>query len=142
MAGLLDKKKLLEKEKLQIEKVDLGNGEYVYVRQMTAHDRDVWERSVLKEKRNTKGQLESYETVLEDFRAKLAVITVCDENGELLLEQKDYVTLSRNMSASRLEKIIAAAQKLNAITEEDKEELVKNSLAGQAGNSSFDSVDN
>lgn len=140
MAGLLDKKKLLERERLQVEKVDLGNGEYVYVRQMTAHDRDVWERSVLKERRNAKGQVESYETILEDFRAKLAVITICDENGELLLEQKDYLTLSQNMSAARLEKIVTAAQRLNAITEEDKEELLKNSFAGQAGNSNSDFV--
>jgi hypothetical protein len=31
------------------------------------------------------------------------------------------------MSAKRLEKIINVSQKLNAITEEDKEEIVKNS---------------
>jgi len=140
--GLLDKKALLEKEKLQVEKVDLGNDNYVYVRQMTAHDRDVWERSILREKRNSKGQLETYETVLEDFRAKLAVITICDEEGNLILDQKDYPTLSRNISAARLEKIINAAQKLNAISEQDKEDLLKNSVVGQADNSSSDSAKN
>lgn len=139
--GLLGKKELLEKEKPQVEKVDLGKGDFVFVRSMTAHDRDVWERSVLKERRNSKGQLESYDTVLEDLRAKLAVMTVCNEEGDLTLEQKDYVMLSRSISAARLEKIINAAQKLNGISEEDKEELVKNSLADQVGNSNSDSVD-
>ena len=46
------------------------------------------------------------------------------------------------MSAKRLEKIINVAQKLNAITEEDKEALVKNSEAVLDGNSNSDSVEN
>jgi hypothetical protein len=46
------------------------------------------------------------------------------------------------MSAAKLEKIINVAQEINAITEADKEALVKNSDAGQPGNSSSASAEN
>ncbi|MFA5526846.1 MAG: hypothetical protein WC992_08475, partial [Acholeplasmataceae bacterium] len=62
----------------------------------------------------------------EDFRAKLAAHTVCDDKGVLILQAGDYETLSQNISAKRLEKIITVAQRLNKITDEDKENLVKN----------------
>lgn len=126
--GLLDRKKLLQKEILAVHRIDLGDGEFVYVRQMTGRERDQFERSLLKEKKDAKGRVD-YERSLEDFRAKLAVNTICDENGNLILQPNDYPTLSQNMSASRLEKIVNQAQEINKITEEDKEGLIKNSDA-------------
>lgn len=136
---LLDRKQLLKKEDLKKEKVDLGNDEFVYVRQMTGHERDNFEQSLIKEKTDFKGNV-TYQRSLSDFRAKLAVCTLCKENGDALLSSDDYVILSKNMSAARLEKIITIAQKLNKITEEDKEALVKNSKGGQAANSNSDSA--
>lgn len=133
--ALMDKKRLLEREKLQTEKVEFENGDFVYVRQMTGHERDVFERSLYTMDKDNKPT-----TRLEDFRAKLAVVTMCDEEGKLLLSAADYAQLSNAMSAARLERIVNAAQKLNAITEADKEALVKNSEAVQDGNSSSDSV--
>jgi hypothetical protein len=59
-----------------------------------------------------------------------------------LLEPKDFMALSNAMSAAKLEKIVNAAQKLNAITEADKEELVKNSDAVSDGNSNSDFAEN
>ena len=79
---------------------------------------------------------------LEDFRAKLVVATVCDEKGILLLQPADAPILSQNMTARSLEVIVEAAQKLNKITEEDKENLKKNSEAAQSGSSTSDSVKN
>jgi hypothetical protein len=142
MGNLLSKENLLAKEKLEIVKVEFDNGDYVYVRQMTGHERDVFEQSLLKKNRDSKGMIVSYEQATEDFRAKLAVVTLCDEAGGAILEPKDYPVLSRNMSAKRLEKIINTAQKLNAITEEDKEAIVKNSVADQVGSSNSDYVEN
>jgi len=121
---LLDKSKLLQKEKLEIVKVDLGKGDFVYVRQMTGRERDIFERSLYKQVKTKKGF--EVEGTLEDFRAKLAVCTICDKEGNLLLTPDDVNTLSQNMSASRLEFIVNEAQRLNHITEEDKEALVKN----------------
>jgi hypothetical protein len=137
MGNLLDKSKLLEREKLQVEKVEFENGDFVYVRQMTGHERDVFERSLYVMDGNNKPT-----TKLEDFRAKLAVVTLCDEAGKSLLEPKDFMALSNAMSASKLEKIVNAAQKLNAITEADKEELVKNLDAVPDGNSNSNSAEN
>lgn len=122
----LDRDQGLKKEKLEIVQVDLGDGVFVNVRQMTGRERDMFERTIMKQVRDSKGQFTGMETVLEDFRAKLAVCTVCDEEGTLIFKPGDFEQLSQNMSASRLEKIINAAQKLNAISEEDKEGLVKN----------------
>ena len=137
---LLNREKLLSKEKLEIVKVDLGKDEFVYVRQMTGRERDHFEQSLLKQTRDSKGKL-TVEQSLEDFRAKLAVNTVCDADGNLLLKPTDYPMLSQSMSAARLEKIVNEGQKLNAITEEDKEELLKNSDAVPDGSSSSDSVE-
>ena len=139
MGNLLDKSKLLAKEKLEIVQVVLPNGDFVYVRQMTGRDRDNFEQSLIKEVKNSKGVID-YERSLGDFRAKLAVITLCDEKGALLLEPNDYVRLSQNMSARTLETIVNVAQELNKISEEDKEALVKNSDAVQVGNSNSGSV--
>jgi len=141
MKNLLNKEALLSKEELQIEKVEFDNGDYVYVRQMTGHERDAFEQSLLKKVRDGKGNI-TYEQATEDFRAKLAVITLCDDKGVSLLEPKDYMTLSKNMSAKRLETIINKAQELNKISEEDKEGLVKNLEVGLADNSSSNSVEN
>lgn len=134
--GLLNRDKLLEKQKLEIEKVDLDNGDFVYVREMTGHERNEFEASILKKVRDKRGRVQDYEASLEDYRAKLAVYTVCNEKGELLFRASDVSTLSNNMGAQRLEKIVNVAQRLNAITAEDREELLKNLDAGQAGNSS------
>ena len=137
----LSRETLLQKEELEVVQVDLGKEEYVFVRQMTGRERDQFEKSLMEEGKDDKGRTE-YKSQLADFRAKLAVNTVCDATGVLIFKPMDYETLSTNMSALRLEKIVNVAQKLNAITEEDKEELVKNSEAGQAGNSSSGSVEN
>jgi hypothetical protein len=127
----LSRNLLLAKEELEKVKVDLGKGEFVYVRQ-----------SLIKEKKDTKGNVVSYDRALGDFRAKLAVVTVCDEAGKGLFLPDDYSLLSQNMSAKRLELIVNAAQKLNAISEEDKEALVKNSSPEPEDNSNSGSAEN
>lgn len=123
--GLLTREQLLKKEELKKKKVDFGNGDYVYVRQMTGRERDRFENSLLKEKKNRHGEI-TYEQATEDFRAKLAVNTLCDENGNSLLKPGDYELLSKNMSAAKLDRIAEVAQELNRITDKDKDNLVKN----------------
>jgi len=139
--GLLDRKTMLIRQKLGIEKVDLGEDEFVYVRQMTGRERDIFEQSLVKEIRDGDGKIERYERSMEDFRAKLVVCVVCDENGDLLLKPEDYPLLSQSMSAKRLEKIVEAAQTINKISDDDKKALVKNSEAGQDDNSNSGSVE-
>lgn len=141
MSTFLTREGLLKKEKLRIEKVSLGNGEHVYVREMTGRERDRFENSVLaKEVKDKSGNIVSYERSLDDFRAKLAVNTVCNENGSLILQPDDYEMLSTNMLGSKLNKIAAVAQKLSKIRAEDREDLIKNSEGGQAADSASSSV--
>ena len=132
---LLNREKLLTKERLDVTKVDLGRSEFVYVRQMNGRERDTFEQSII-----SFGKDGEVERKTQDFRAKLAVCTICDKEGELLLEPGDVESLSMSMSAARLEKIVEVAQKINKISAEDKEELTKKSKGGQAANSTSDSA--
>lgn len=139
---LLTREALLQKDDLKVEKVELSKG-YVFVREMTGHEKDIWEQSMLKQKPSgNKNKGVEYETTLEDFRAKLAVVTVCDAEGDLLFKPEDARVLNKMMSATNMERIVTAAQKLNAISEQEKEELLKNSEADQTDSSNSNSVEN
>jgi hypothetical protein len=122
---LLDRESLLKREELKIVKVEFDDGGFVYVRQMYGRERDRFEKSILVQQADGKGGTK-YETDLEDFRAKLAVQTVCDAKGNNLLRPEDAAELSKNMSAYKLEKIVEVAQSLNKISEEDRDEMLKN----------------
>lgn len=134
--ALLNRKNLLKKQQLKIEKVILDKDDFVFVREMTGRERDNFEQSLMKE--TTRDNKTTYERALDDFRAKLAVNTICDENGNLILDKDDYPILSQNMRASQLEKIINTAQQINRISDTDKDNLVKNSDCGRLENSTFD----
>jgi hypothetical protein len=133
----LSREDLLKKQDLLTEKVVLSKTECVYVRQMTGRERDRFEQSLMKEVKGTDGQIE-FTRSLDDFRAKLAVYTLCDEQGKNLMQPGDVGLLSQNISAARLELIVNMAQKLNKISDDDKENLVKNSEAAQSGDSISD----
>lgn len=137
---LLNREALLKKEELKIEKVVFDNGDFVYVREMTGRERDRFEQSLVKQIKDERGNIQDYERSLEDFRAKLAVNTLCDEKGILIMKPDDFGMLSQNMSAARLEGIINAAQRLNRISEEDRKVLVKNSEGAQGADSASGSV--
>lgn len=141
--GLKTREELLTREALKIEKVDLNETDFVYVTEMTGNARDKWENSLLKKVRDPKtGLVASYEQATENFRAKLAVNTICDEKGNLLLKPEDYLKFSESIGAKNLEKIIEKANELNGIGAKDQEDIIKNSVADQVGNSNSDSVDN
>lgn len=136
---------LEEKDALAIQKVELSRG-FVFVREMTASEKSIWERSLMKEVPilgAKRGQPTSeFKTTLEDYRAKLAVCTVCDEFGKLLFTMRDVKLLSTQLSASNMELIADAASHLNKITQEDQEEMVKNSEAVPEEDSNSDSAAN
>lgn len=136
---VLTREDLLIRDNLEIVEVDLDDS-IVYVRQMTGHERDAFEQSLIIKRKDSKGNLIGVDQATEDFRAKLAVQVVCDANGNLLFKPTDYLKLSANISAKKLEKIINVAQEINAISDKDKEDLVKNSEAVQDGSSSSNSV--
>lgn len=132
---LLSREQLLTKEKLDVTKIEFGKGEGVYVRQMTGRERDTFEQSIISF--DKKGNVERK---TQDFRAKLAVCTVCDAEGDLLFKPEDAEMLSMNISAARLEEIVKVAQKINGMSSEDVEELTKKSKGGRTASSTSGSA--
>jgi len=119
--GLLNRDALITKEALEIQKVDLGKGDFVYVRQMNGFEKESFEHSIINLKDDGTVERQS-----DDFRAKLAVCTVCDKDGKLILKRADIKVISRSMSAARLTKIADIASEMNKMDEESKEEVAKN----------------
>ena len=137
--GMLGREDLLKREELEIRKVEFADGDFVYVREMYGREKNRFERSIMEEVKNAEGKTE-YKQNLADFQAKLAIQTLCDEEGINLMKTTDAGTLSENIGAKKLDTIVTMAQELNKITKEDKEKMLKNSEAGETGDSSSDSV--
>jgi len=101
----------------------------VYVRGMSGEARDKFEMLILQ----TNGKSKKANT--ENFRAKLASMTVCDENGDLLFTEDDVKELAKK-SAAALQRIFIVAQRLSRIGNEDVKELAEglqeNPLEGSA----------
>jgi len=91
-------------------------GGSVFVRTMTAGERDAYESSMLL---NGKPNL-------ANMRAKLVVRTAVDEEGKRLFADADAEALGKK-SASAVDKLFGVAQRLNGLTKKDVEELEKNS---------------
>ncbi len=138
----LNREALLQQDELKIEKVQLTRG-FIFVREMTGREKDIWEQSMLKQRPSgNKAAPIEYETSLEDFRAKLVVVTACDENGVLIFRPQDVKELNKAMSATNIERIVETAQRLNAITEKDKDVILKNSETDPDDSSNSGSVKN
>jgi len=141
----LTKEMLLEqKDALAIEKVELKDSKdkvrgHVFVREMTAKEKNTWELSLTKTLPKVGNKQQETVMNLEDYRVKLAICTICDEQGVRQFDMKPNIIskLSEMISASNMERIADTASALNKITKEDQEELVKNSEAVQ--NDSSDS---
>lgn len=115
----LSKADILKAEDFEIEKVAVPEwGGDVCVRSMTARERDRLEAELLKWRQAGNTDI--------NFRARLCVKTVCDENGKLLFTEKDADELGKK-SAKALDRILPVAQKLNGLTDQDVEQLEKNS---------------
>jgi len=84
-------------------------GGSVFVRTMSGSERDAFESVQLKDPH-------------KDFRARMAVQTVCDENGELLFSPADVDAVGKK-SAAALDRVFALACRINGFTKQDVDEL-------------------
>ncbi len=134
---LLSRDKLLQNANLKQEKVEIGNGDVVYVREMTAKEREDWERSWMEQSIVDGAVKIDYNW--DHYRAKLAVNTICDEKGKLILKSDDYKALSESISYKILDKIVSVARNLNAL-EKEKDNIVKNLEADMVGDSNSGSA--
>ncbi len=117
----LSKQQILDAADTKTERVHVpewatdGDDE-VLIQTMTGYARDAFESSIT-------GKNGGVNTT--NIRAKLVAACLVDDDGELMFAEKDVAKLGKK-SAAALERVFAAAQKLNRISDGDVEELAKN----------------
>lgn len=91
-------------------------GTQVYVRTITALERDVYDQSLLKREGGVN---------LEGVRARLVALCAVDKDGEQLFRQDDWRWLN-GKSARAVDRIFTVALEVNGMREEDVAQAEKN----------------
>jgi hypothetical protein len=119
--SLLTKDQILEADDLETKDVYVKPwGGHVRIRTMTAHERDQFEQKMFASRSGSKKDR------VDNIRAVLVAMAVVDEDGNRLFTDKDVKALAKK-SAAAMDRIFAETQKLNAVSNEDVEEMAKNS---------------
>jgi len=125
----LGRDEILQVDDLQYEDVEVPEwGGVVRVRGLTGAERDAFEESIM-DQRGKK-----FRVLLQNLRAKLVALSIVDEAGKRLFSEGDVGKLGTK-SAAALQRVFEAAQRLSGISDEDVDELVKNSSSGQSDDS-------
>ena len=95
-------------------------GGMVRIRTLTGTERDTWEIQVFK----TKGKDVEWNRL--NFRAKLLVLTIVDEDNKRIFDEKDLAELALKSSLP-IDRCATVAMRINGIMKEDVEKLTKNS---------------
>jgi len=131
---ILGREEILAVDDIKVEAVlipEWGEDVGVLVRGMTGKERDQFEESILDQSgKKTK-------VTMKNARARLVSMTVVDEDGKRVFTVKDIENLG-NKNAGALDRIYAVASRLSGITEEDMDELLKNSETVQSEDSTSD----
>lgn len=107
-------------------------GGSVRIAVMSGTDRDGWELSILKSDNSDRG----FGLNIEGFsRVRLISMCLVDEHFNRIFVTKEQVTALGNKSGAVLDRLYEVAQRINGITDEDVEDLEKNSAAAQNGDS-------
>ena len=117
----LTRDQILDHDDLQRELVSVREwGGEVYVRTMTGSERDAYEMRMVagREKGGIAG--------IEDIRATLAALTICNESGAPIFSLSDIEALGRK-SCAALDRVCEVAQRLNRLTAADIVDLKKSS---------------
>lgn len=102
-------------------------GGAVYVRGLTAAERDAFEASIVQV-----GADGSKQVATGNIRARLVVLGCCDEAGERLFTDEDVAALGAK-SAGALERLFDTIRHLSAMTDEDLAQLEGNSQGQSTG---------
>lgn len=105
--NILSKDAILAADDLPRETVNVPEwGGEVLVRTMSGTDRDAFEASLLEK-----------DGRMENVRARLVALTLCDAQGDRLFNDSEIAALGRK-SARALDRVFSVAQRLNGIGEE------------------------
>ena len=100
----------------------------VFVRTLTGAERDDWEASIVQQR----GKATTYD--LRNLRARLVCKCIVDEGGRRVFSDHEAEVLGEK-SAAALDLLFTVAQRLNALTNADVEELGKASGIVQSAGS-------
>ena len=121
----LNKSQIFAIKDVDVEKVDVpewGEGAFIYIRQMSAGSRDKFETAALRSRLND----DPAKADTKGLRSLMVALTVCDEHGVLLFDdRKDAVELEKK-NAKALDRIVQASQKFNGMANDSIEEAAKN----------------
>jgi len=92
----------------------------VYVRNLSGRERDAFEDASIT------GRGKDRRLNLRNIRARLVVMATCNADGKALFQEKDIGWLGEK-NAAPLDRIFDVAQRLSRISDDDVEELAKNS---------------
>lgn len=123
---VLSRQDILSVQDIKLEEVPVPEwGGVVFVKGMTGMERDSFEAAVVQQRGK------NMQVNMVNIRAKLAALTVCDEDGVRVFTEQDVKELGKK-SAAALNRIYEVASRLSGITESDVEEL-----AGEIENDPF-----
>lgn len=118
---LLTKAEILAADDLKSEVIPVPEwGGDVRISVMSGAARDAYESSIISV--NDKGESSRN---LDNIRAKMVGATIVDDQGERLFSDKEIAQLGKKSSRA-LDRCFEVAQRLNAVTDDDLEELAKN----------------
>ena len=132
MAPFLTRDAILQADDLLWEDVEVPEwGGTVRVRGLTGAERDAFEAEMV-ERKGKKLRMD-----MQNFRARLVVRSVVDEDGKRLFTDRDAASLG-DKSAAALQRVFDVAQRLSGLSEQDVAELVGNFDEGQSDDSTSD----
>jgi hypothetical protein len=111
---LLTREQILASSDVEIQTVNVPEwGGEVGVKTLTGSEKDSWEAG----RQRKDGSFN-----LENVRASLVAACVCDAEGQKIFTLADIVDIGKR-SAKSLDRVFAIAKKMNAVTDEDLEEI-------------------
>lgn len=99
-----------------------GTAKKVRIKCMTSTERDAWENSLIVMGARGQGQKVS----MLDVRAKLLALTIVDVAGNSQFNLADVEALGRK-SAAAADRVFEVSKKLSRVSDDDVEEIIKNS---------------
>lgn len=119
--AILNRDAILQANDLKSEIVSVPEwGGEVYIRCMTGTERDAFESATI----DMRGKNDVHIN-LENARARLLSMTICDENGKRMFSDADLLELGAKNSIV-LDRLFGIAQRLSGLTKKDIRDLVKN----------------
>jgi len=132
---MITRESLKQQKDIKIEKVEIPEwNSFVYVKSLTGKERDSFEDSMYTGRSGEKVNL-------KNLRARLVVLTMCNENGKRIFSDEDADWVG-DKNAAALNRIFVKAQELSGLRQEDVERLVKNSNSAPGAESTSESAEN